>query len=86
MVKDRIYAIADHYGYEHQKMKLIEECSELIKAIIKGDQDDIMWECADVIIMIHQIMHLLNVNPAPAIEYKVSRQEARIKGVDCGWR
>lgn len=76
---DRIDAIADHYGYEHQRMKLIEELGELIQALAKGEEQAIMWECADVTIMIQQVLYLLRLNTHIAIEAKVSRQEQRIK-------
>lgn len=68
--------IADHYGFKKQSMMMIEECSELQKAICKwnrergdllrsesSDCDEraaIIDELADVIIMANQISYLLS--------------------------
>lgn len=74
--KQKIQTIADHYGFKNQSMMMIEECSELQKAICKwhrerGDsllsessdyqeRTDIIDELADVIIMAKQLSYLLS--------------------------
>lgn len=68
--------IADHYGFKKQSMMMIEECSELQKAICKwhrergdslrsessdcNERTDIIDELADVIIMAKQLSYLLS--------------------------
>lgn len=48
--------IFDHYGESKQLLQLIQECSELIKAITKGDKENFIEELADVNVMIDQIL------------------------------
>lgn len=50
-----IQIIAIHFGKEAQTKKAIEELSELIRALARGDTDNIIEECADVMLMIRQI-------------------------------
>lgn len=80
-VADGIMIIADHYGIENQKKKLIEEMGELIQAVCKDDLPGIIEECADVKIMLHQIAYLLGIskNVSWAMEQKVERQLERIR-------
>lgn len=87
-LEKRINAIAEHYGYEHQRIKCIEELAELTQALARGDKQEILWESADVVIMIQQILYLLKLNNKSAIESKVARQERRIKEehTDCSWK
>ena len=40
--------IIEHYGIEKQKIQLIQELSELITALTKGDLQNIIEEIADV--------------------------------------
>lgn len=50
--------IINHYGYEHQLKKLIEELRELEQTIIyENDEEHIKEEMADVINLIEQISH-----------------------------
>lgn len=74
--EQKFKTIADHYGFIKQSMMMIEECSELQKAICKwhrkrgdslrlesSDCDErtaIIDELADVIIMAKQITYLLS--------------------------
>ena len=79
---------AEHYGFEHQKLKLIEEMAELTQALLKGNIESIVEEMADVEILLDQIRYLIfsssegdllfNTFKA-AIDYKTKRQEARIQ-------
>ena len=74
--------IFDHYGEENQLNKLVEECSELIRAISRKNKVNILEEVADVQVLIDQFtikypkfdnsIKLLKVN-------KVERQIKRIK-------
>lgn len=47
--------IFDHYGKDAQLNKLVEECSELIRAIIRKDRTNILEELADVHVLIDQL-------------------------------
>ncbi len=74
--KQKFEFIADHYGFKNQSVMMIEECSELQKAICKwhmerGDslrsessdckeRTAIIDEFADVIIMEKQLSYLLS--------------------------
>lgn len=74
--KQKIQTIADHYGFRKQSMMMMEECSELQKAICKWHREydgsfksessdcqertDIIEELADVIIMAKQLTYLLS--------------------------
>lgn len=76
--KSRIRYIADYYGKEAQTKKLIEELSELIRALVRADNDNIMEEIADVEIMIAQIKYLYAKSCDDIINYKLDRQIDRI--------
>lgn len=43
-----------HYGEEAQKRKLQEECAELIRAIARDDEKNMLEEMADVELLIEQ--------------------------------
>lgn len=82
--KQKVQMIADHYGFRKQSMMMMEECSELQKAICKWHREydgsfksessdcqertDIIEELADVIIIAKQLIYLLSA------EYEVSEQ------------
>lgn len=78
--QDQIIAIADHYGWAQQKDKTIEELSELIRAISREDDENIVEEVADVEIMLSQIKHILHCEKQveEVKHYKINRQLARI--------
>jgi NTP pyrophosphatase (non-canonical NTP hydrolase) len=76
--------IFEHYGTQHQLLKLAEECSELSAAIVKyinnegGSIEKIITEIADVLILIRQFQ-LASGNEIEAIALqKVQRQLDRI--------
>lgn len=95
----KIEKVADHYGREHQIVKLAEECGELIRAICKyrltpmvdlvNCEKEPMYslvdEIADVEIMIEQVKYLFDIG----IEInehkwmKVHRQLERMKEDAC---
>ena len=54
--------VADHYGYENQRLKLIEECGELIQALAQDSQPDIVEAMADVGNLMIQIAYLMKTN------------------------
>ncbi len=74
-----IQKIAEHFGLENQKVKTIEECSELITAIAKNDINNIIEEIADVQIMLKQLVHLYNIgyDVEEMMEYKIKRTVER---------
>lgn len=74
-----IKRIANYYGLDSQKDKLIEELAELIRALAKDDEDNIEEEMADVILMINQVKYLMGISIKDVFEYKIKRQLDRIK-------
>lgn len=78
--QDQINAIADHYGWTHQRDKVIEELAELMRAIAIRDAENIEEEIADVEIMLAQIKHLLDCEKQveEVKHYKINRQLSRI--------
>ena len=95
MKHDEIKEIAMHYGYENQRMKLIEEIGELLQAMNRlyeaekeGDNARISYaidwvaeEAADVKIMLDQRIYLLDIVQMTGDWYdvKIERQLRRIK-------
>lgn len=78
-VADGIMLIADHYGAENQKKKLIEEMGELIQAVCKDDLPGIIEECADVRVMIQMVYLMGAGKPMDQIMGdKVKRQIERM--------
>lgn len=80
-MEDQLKAIADHYGLNHQKVKLIEEMSELTQAICKGDEDDMIEEIVDVEILLEQVKYLMKINPTMHVmkQFKINRQLRRME-------
>lgn len=71
---------AEYYGYLEQSLILNEELSELIQAISKYRRnnskknfDNIVEEIADVEVMLHQIKHLLGINPKYVEQIKIEK-------------
>lgn len=53
---DKLNEIYDHYGREHQRRKLAEECAEFLEAVNeKKHEDDIKSEIADVFVVAAQL-------------------------------
>lgn len=80
--------ISQYYGLDKQLDQLVEECSELIKAVQKYKRHsnsesvrDILEEIADTEIMTSQIKLLTggNATVCEFKEYKINRQIDRIK-------
>lgn len=79
----RIVKIATHYGFEHQKRKLVEEMAELTQDIMRGK--DIVEELVDVEIVLEQLKFLLTKDDevkedyTDMREFKIERQLERMK-------
>ena len=93
--KRKLQLIIDTYGTAAQTDIAIEECSELIKALVKGRRnakkgidkelkDAIIDEIADVEIMLNQlkIIHSCRKAVDERIEYKINRQIERVKNYE----
>lgn len=82
----KIKAIADHYGLNHQLMKMVEELNELALECAKswekkGITINLISEMADVEIMLEQLKYLGNIEQKDIDEvkaYKIDRQLRRI--------
>lgn len=80
--------ILEHYGLQHQKIKLIEEMGELIQAIAKSPEnmitDDTVAEIADVQIVLEQLCGALSLTQKKYLDdmktYKIRRQLIRMEG------
>ena len=93
MIDDsRIKTIAEHYGFDRQCDKLIEEMSELLVAIThmkKKDENcadhysNFIEELGDVMIIAEQLKILLpppdRINLSELIEFKINRELNRIR-------
>lgn len=53
--RERLKKIIEHYGEETQVRKAAEEFAELIRALMRGDRDNIAEEMADCRIMLDQL-------------------------------
>ena len=53
----KLEKIFNHYGYCHQQKKLIEECSELIRAIVRNDDENFIEEMADISVLTDQFLN-----------------------------
>lgn len=82
--------IIQHYGMQAQKLKLIEELSELIQATLKSPEnlisDDMVEEIADVDIMLKQFMTVMSREQRKLKHditcYKLRRQLDRMEDED----
>ena len=80
-MEEDLKKIAEHYGLNHQKIKLIEEMAELTQAICKGNENNIIEEIADVEILLEQVKHLMKINITMDVmkKFKINRQLKRIE-------
>ena len=83
-----IIDIINKYGEKAQILQSIEEMSELTKELLKNinrnenNEKEIIQEIADVIVMITQLVMIYKIDVEKiygAIEYKLERQEKRMK-------
>lgn len=81
--RDFLYSVVYKYGFENQKIKAIEEMSELILALCKElnhETNNVEEEIADVIIMIEQLKLIYdNNNIDKHISYKLKRLKNRME-------
>lgn len=97
--ENMLRTIIGHYGQEPQKLKAIEELTELQELVIKNankgllpDMDDLYSEMADVLIMLFQLQMIYGMDPAcieTEIDHKLCRTIDRINKEsqpDCGWQ
>ena len=83
-----IQKIAEYYGLDNQLNKTIEECAELIQALVKLEsRENTIEEMADVQIMLKQMLYLLDCEKEveKVMEYKINRQLERIKEEELVW-
>lgn len=88
-MQKRIKTISEHYGLEHQLLKTIEECWELIVACLKvwifglsvQRKKELVTEIADVRIMTAQLTYLTETSLDVTKEtlFKLDRQMERMK-------
>lgn len=87
---ESLQTIISTYGVNPQVDMAIEECSELIKALLKfrrkptdATRKDIIEELADVQIMLHQMNIIFECEDEveSVMEYKINRQMERIRTV-----
>ncbi len=75
--------IFEHFGFDAQQDKLVEECDELIEAAQGEDYDSFIEELADVSIMIAQMFISLDEEQKAQffdmIDHKLGRTLERIK-------
>ena len=64
-----------YFKSDNQKLKCIEELSELIRAISRDDRKNIIEEIADVEILIMQIKMAYYINKKEVIEIKKKKIE-----------
>ena len=92
-LKEKQLEIIEHYGMEKQLDQLIEECSELIKAICKHKRyendrfnnyfDEVIEEMADVENLIEQFRGIsleIDIEIKETKEVKINREIKRIEG------
>lgn len=82
MTEEKLLEIISFYGYEKQKLKAIEEMSELTKAICKDDRENIIEELADVKIMIAQLMLIYNIDVEEVFKVMDSKVERTMNRIE----
>lgn len=78
----RAACLFDFYGRREQTEQTIQELAECIVALTKKDKHAQAEEIADSFVMLHQMVHGLDIQKevVKQIEYKLKRQEDRIRG------
>lgn len=77
-----IKRIIKHYGHTTQFNKCVEELSELIRALVRDDRNNLIEEIADVYIMLDQLMMMCNIPKHvidQVIDNKIDRTLERIE-------
>lgn len=77
--------ILRHYGIESQKRKLQEECAELIRAVARNDEANMLEEMADVSILLEQFKTVLDYSKKieAVKDEKIKRTLKRIETSNC---
>ena len=73
---EKLKAIINHYGHTNQFNKAVEELSELIRAIVRDDKDNVIEEMADVYIMLEQLLIMCNI-PEVIMDYSINKKIER---------
>jgi phosphoribosyl-ATP pyrophosphohydrolase len=63
----------NHFGVERQKMKAIEESSELTRAISRNDRENIIEEIADNRIMQEQLKIIYNIEESDIARVRIQK-------------
>lgn len=88
MTKNDVMEIVKHYGKDRQKLKTIEELSELSEIVIKeinGKEiypKDILGEIADVHIMLNQLILIYGFTDSAVsaeVDMKLKRTQQRMR-------
>lgn len=77
-MKDIILKALEHFGFNHQKVKAVEELSELQNAILRdldgrGNYNNIVEEIADVEIMLIELKAMYQIPPSEIEEMKAKK-------------
>ena len=77
-MKDIILKVLEHFGFNRQKVKAVEELSELQNAILRdldgrGNYNNIVEEIADVEIMLIELKTMYEIPPSEIEEIKANK-------------
>lgn len=73
---EKLKAIINHYGHTTQFNKAVEELSELIRALVRDDKDNLIEEMADVYIMLEQLLIMCDI-PEVIMDYSINKKIER---------
>lgn len=82
-MKDKLEKIFNHYGYNNQRKKLIEECSELIRAIVRDDDENFVEELADVSVLTDQFLNHFPKYKEKFLKIKQEKIDRQIARIEC---
>lgn len=77
-MKDIILKVLEHFGFNRQKVKAVEELNELQNAILRdldgrGNYNNIVEEIADVEIMLIELKTMYQIPPSEIEEMKAKK-------------
>ena len=73
---EKLKTIINHYGHTNQFNKAVEELSELIRALVRDDKDNLIEEMADVYIMLEQLLIMCDI-PEVIMDYSINQKIER---------
>lgn len=73
---EKLKPIINHYGHTTQFNKTVEELSELIRALVRDDKDNLIEEMADVYIMLEQLLIICDISDE-VIDYLIYQKIER---------